>query len=224
MLTNISTPSFDPLTARKPTLIQYLQQESIDIPDTEDTRSIRAAVIRRLKRRRREQERRDLAGAVFGYQTALSLAQVKAIASEMVSADIECRRFEKVIFKIDDISDDVIAMRHLPECKGLIQNGKCKSCGETTDGQAAFKLELVLEDVKDASVKLETGGGDALGNALFKKSASVVQAMSRSELDDVVETWVEVPILASMCLAYNTSMGKVSAYPFKLRRLTAAYV
>ena len=89
---------------------------------------------------------------------------------------------------------------------------------------AAFKLELVLEDLKDASVKLETGGGDALGNALFKKSASIVQAMSRAELDDVVETWVEVPILANMCLSYSAAIGKVSAYPFKLRRLPDSYV
>ena len=88
---------FDPLTARKPQLSQFLRAEGVQWADDGDVRGMRAAAIRRLKRKTREEGRKDPLGAVFGADTALSLSEVVSLARDMRANAFNCKRFERVL-------------------------------------------------------------------------------------------------------------------------------
>ena len=70
----------------------------------------------------------------------------------------DCKRFKKVIFKLDDVADDMIVQRHSGSCRGTVEHGKCKRCDEPTDGIACWAMSLVIQDISDKTVKLEVPG------------------------------------------------------------------
>ena len=43
--------------------------------------------------------------------------------------------------------------------------------------------------------------------------------MSRVELDDIIEQWTEVPILAKVVMSLDIETDKVKMFPYELRRL-----
>merc|ERR1712039_368886 len=138
-------------TARKAQLSQFLRAEGIQWADDGDVRGMRAAAIRRLKRKAREKGRKDPLGVVFGADTALSLSDVLALAKDMRANGFSCKRFERILFKIDDVADNMTVLKHKPECMGRVVDGKCRKCGEVTPGETSYKLELVLADLKNDS-------------------------------------------------------------------------
>merc|ERR1712087_875108 len=139
---------FNPLTANQKQLSRFLKDEGMSFADSGDLREMRAHAIRRLKRKNREQERNDPMGVAFGIDTALTIEEVKALANDMRKNAIDCKRFERVIFKIDDIADDMFVLKHLPVCNGRIVKGQCRKCNEVTPGGLAYRLELILADLK----------------------------------------------------------------------------
>ena len=221
---NPNDAALDPLTARKPALEAWLRREDIDMPEDADIRTLRATVVRRMKRKRRVCAR-ELFGAVFGANTALSVADLKKIAVDIHTNGLECRRSEKVIFKLDDISDEMLVTRHMPDCKGTISNGICRKCGDISIGRPVFKFELVIVDLKDPDVMLEVGGANGVGQSIFKdKGPELVKNMDRSDIDDIIESWTEVPILAQVFIVYTPEQDKVMMYPFNMRKLPMSYL
>ena len=158
----------------------------------------------------------------------MSINELKAVGEKMRSQGLTGKRFPKVMFKIDDITDDMIVLRHtsdMDDCRGKVVDGKCKSCGEHTSGVHCFRFEMVLADLQDNDSFLEIMGADGIGSALFKgRSAGVVSGMSRAEIDDIIDKWTEVPIIASFAVSVDPESDEVKMFPFNMRRLPMSYM
>ena len=211
--------------ASKRELEKYLKEIKEPFEASDDVLSLRVKALRRVKRKRREEGRTDSAGVVFGAHTAYSLTELGAIAKDVRANGADCKRFEKVLFCLDDLADNMTTVKHLEgDCGGKIVDGKCSRCSTITPGEVAFKFELVVTDLRDRAFQMDMFGAKGMGNSLFPgKAARDVAAMDRSALDDLVDSWTEVPILAQGVLVYSTESDQVSIYPYQLRRLPNDY-
>ena len=208
-------------TANRRELEKFLKEVRVAFAASDETAKLRVFAIRYIKRKTREDGRVDPAGVVFGAHTAYSLSELKTLAKDIRANGIDVKRFEKVLFRLDDLADAVTTVKHLEGgCKGRVDAGKCCRCQAITPGEVAFKFELVAQDLRDHEVKMDMFGADGMGKSLFAgKAAQDVAAMERSDLDDLIDSWTEVPILAKVVMVYSSESDQVSVYPWQLRRL-----
>ena len=151
--------TFEPLTPPAAELKAWLRKHGVDLEGENDTKTLRVMCLCRMKRQEREKRRDDPLGSVWGADTALSVSELKVeIGSMRKTCMNDCKRFKKVIFKLDDVADDMIVQRHSGSCRGTVEHGKCKRCGELTDGIACWAMSLVVQDISDKTVKLEVPG------------------------------------------------------------------
>merc|ERR1712146_72202 len=119
--------------------------------------------------------------------------------------------------------DGLTGARHL-RVRVKIEDGVCKKCGCSTPGVHCFKFEVVLADLNDAEVLLPIMGADGIGSSLFHgKSAGEVSGMSRSELDDVIDKWTGVPIIAKFAISVDPDTDELKVFPYQMRRLPMSY-
>lgn len=134
----------------------------------------------------------------------------------------------RVLFKIDDVDDDMMVMRHQADtngCRGKVVDGVCRKCGEATPGVHCFSFELVLMDLEDSDVFVSIMGADGIGASFFNgKSAGHVCGMSRAELDDVIDSWTEVPIIAKVAISVDPETDQIKMFPYQMRRLPMSYM
>ena len=76
-------------------------------------------------------------------------------------------RNKKVKFFLDDVTDDITVLAHSEECSGIVTNSKCEKCGMHTDGEARFRFDISIQDLKDKSVTLEVPAFKTVGTSLF---------------------------------------------------------
>ena len=76
----------------------------MDYEDAHDRRALRAAVVHHMKRESWRARRNDPLGPVWGADTALSVSALKYLMTTMRVESLTRDRFEKVLFKLDDIS------------------------------------------------------------------------------------------------------------------------
>merc|ERR1719152_217151 len=173
-----------------------------------------------MKRVSREARRTDPLGPVWGADTALSVAALKDLREQLRTDMITGDRFEKVIFKLDDISDDMVILRHSEDCRSKVMDGRCAKCGCSTEGVWCFRMDMMLQDTQKPHVKLELCGFAAVGRSLFGgKSAREVACMSQNERDDVIDKWTEVAVLAKCALKYDPEADTVKCNLYDLKRL-----
>ena len=92
-----------------------------------------------IKRKTREDGRVDPAGVVFGAHTAYSLSELKTLAKDIRANGIDVKRFEKVLFRLDDLADAVTTVKHLEGgCKGRVDAGKCCRCHDVKEVREAL--------------------------------------------------------------------------------------
>lgn len=213
--------AFDPNTASEQRLRKYLADHSVDVDmQGVDRRSLRAAVVRHMKRLSRQARRSDPLGPIWGADTALSVSALKDLMVQMRTDMLTGDRFEKVIFKLDDISDDMVVLRHSEDCRSKVRNGMCQRCREHTDGVWCFAMDMLLQDTQHADVRLELSGFAGVGRNLFgSRSAREVHSMTQDERDDIIDAWTEVPILAKCALSLDTESDTVKCRLYDLKRL-----
>ena len=131
----------DPVTARPNKLKEYLRNEAIEFDDAADARELRTLCVRRMRRKAREQRRSDPLASAWGVDTAYSVSALKELAENMKTHSLMGKRFEKVLFKIDDVNDNIIVHRHSDSCWRRIVDGMCPECKVTTPGIPCFSTE-----------------------------------------------------------------------------------
>ena len=76
-----------------------------------------------------------------------------------------------------------------------------------------------------ASTPWEVPQGHGIGASFFNgKSAGHVCGMSRAELDDVIDSWTEVPIIAKVAISVDPETDQIKMFPYQMRRLPMSHM
>ena len=217
---------FNPMFAREAALKAFLKKEGVAFDDKEELKVLRHMGVARVKRNARV--KRGGGSFAFGVAAALNISAVKEILVEMRAENIE-KKTVKAIFVIDDVSDDVTITRHNANgesgCYGVMKQGVCSKCQWMGGGVECFKFEMVLEDLYDTDVKLEISAAKGVGEAVFRdKTPAEVKAMPRKEIDDVWESWMTYPVMASLMLKYDAERDETKVYPYRMVKLSMEHM
>ena len=109
-------------------------------------------------------------------------------------------------------------LRHDKKCRCIVRDGICPVCKVATDGEPAFYIDTLVQDLKDKNVEYHMIGYDGVAKSIFGPTVtpSEVNDMDRVLVNDKLERWFESAMYVSMCLVWVVEKGKVRVSPHNL--------
>ena len=90
--------------------------------------------------------------------------------------------------------------------------------GAATDGEPAFYIDTLVQDLKDKNVEYHMIGYEGVAKSIFGPTVtpSEVNDMDRVLVNDKLERWFESAMYVSMCPVWVVEKGKVRVSPHNL--------
>ena len=162
-----------------------------------------------------------------GVSTALSLSQYMQKFLDIEMRSTGEKTFVSVNAKCIQIEPPLTILRCTQDkCHGWVEDGVCCSCKTATEGQLSFYLSFALVDLEDPSIKQTMVGFKKSAHSVFGEDITPqkLHDMPKSELHDVLESWMETPINIKVVLDNNAEKMKTRVTPHKAERLPLSYL
>ena len=218
--------NFDPMTANASRLKSWLKANKSDgtVVDNQSIPDMKAAVVRRKRRLEMEEGEEQ----PRGQGNALTLTQFKEKTSAMLKNNYGPKTSFVINAKCVRIELPLTVKRcgPAPGCRGMVKNGVCVTCHRECVGQDDFYVAFDLVDLEDPEVTLNVVGYKCAAESFFKRgiAATTVAAMTKSEVLDQLEPWMETAVNVHAVVTYEPDKGYVRISPHTMSRLPVSFM
>lgn len=200
-------------------LKRWLDEHGVAYSDDADETTLRTAVVRRVKRIKKEAMPISTQRSLF--KEALSISSLVQLLNRIRRTEDTNITFKTIVAIIDDISPDIVKDKHgvgkEAVCTGLVYNGVCYKCNATVDPVRAYSFTLSLRDVQDSTIKVNVMASHDAGVQLFACGPEQYDALNATQQGDVVEKATEVKVNIAVRISWDANRGDaiVIAYAIK---------
>ena len=167
-------------------LKRWLTDHDVQFDADADDSTLRTAVVRRIKRLRKEAMPASTQRSLF--KESIHLTAFIELLNDIRRTQNSTTTFKTIVAVVDDISPDVVKDKHAvgktAACTGMVYDGKCYKCNEIVKPVRAFSFTMILRSVHDASVKFNLSASHDAGVQLFMCSPEEFDALSPKARDE----------------------------------------
>ena len=104
-------------------------------------------------------------------------------------------------------------------CFGIVEDGKCKKCGEHTPGVVAYSFEFSMMDFHDQSKCVHLSGAQSAGIGFFGMSAREFNTLTETERKNKMMNMMYKPFIFNTMVEYRLKDNHAHANGYNVRPL-----
>ena len=204
-------------------LKRYLEDNGVTVTPDSSTKYLRCMAKKHMAKLRMADSTPEQRRAEFKGDYGISIKQVTKIVEEKRAIGAADTEWLTVKCVLTNVSPDIVKVKHevgsTASCRGLVRNGVCSRCKQSTAGVIGYSFQAILADLDDETVSITVACAEKAGDALFDMTASSFSKLSEATATAKAGDLLYEPYAFTLKIEYDAGKNEVVLIGGQFNRL-----